>query len=111
MKSLISSVDQLEASVNDFSNLFNDLQDKNFTKNVVSAIETIQGQCDEIDQIINERIKSHIQENILATSWVDAISNDLQTKIEEKTPLIMDLYNRRQEQLNKTIEDRGFLGN
>lgn len=106
MKSFISSVDDLEVSVNQFAELFDDLQSKEFSKDVVTAIEGIQKQCDEIDEIIDERIKSHIQTNILATSWVDAISNDLQMKIEKKTPLIVDLYNQRQEQLNDAVEER-----
>lgn len=107
MKSFISSVDDLEVSVNQFAELFEDLQSKEFSKDVVTAIEGIQKQCDEIDEIIDERIKSHIQTNILATSWVDSISNDLQMKIEKKTPLIVDLYNQRQEQLNDAVEERG----
>lgn len=110
MRSFISSIDDLEVSVNDFSDLFNDLHSKDFAKDIVSGIEGIQKQCDEIDEIIDERIKSHIQTNILATSWVDSISNDLQMKIEKKTPLIVDLYNKRQEQLNDTIEERSTVG-
>jgi 50S ribosomal subunit-associated GTPase HflX len=64
-----------------------------------------------VDQIIDERIKTHIQTNILATSWVDSISNDLQMKIEDKTPLILDLFNARQQQLNDSIEERSMVGN
>jgi hypothetical protein len=111
MKSFISAIDDIEVEVNLFSDLFNDLQDKDFAKNVVAAMENIQKQCEEIDEIVDERIKSHIQTNILATSWVDHISNDLQMKIEQKTPLILDLYNKRQDQLNDTIEERSTVGN
>lgn len=111
MKSFITSVDDLEVKVNHFADLFNDLQDKDFAKNVVSSIDDIQKQCDDIDQIIDERIKNHIQKNILATSWVDSISNDLQMKIEKKTPLIVDLFNKRQDQLNEAIEERSTVGN
>lgn len=111
IKSFISSVDDLETSVNSLSELFNDLQSKDFSKDVVTHIENIQKQCDEVDEIIDERIKSHIQTNILATSWVDAISNDLQMKIEKKTPLIVDLYNKRQDQLNEAIKERTTVGN
>jgi hypothetical protein len=82
------------------------LQAKEFVKDVTTFIEAIQKQCDEIDEIIDERIKSHIQTNILASSWVDSVSNDLQMKIEKKTPLIVDLYNQRQEQLNDAVEER-----
>lgn len=105
MKSFISSVDGLELSVNQFADLFNDLKSKEFAKDVVASIEDIQKQCEEIDEIIDERIRNHIQTNILATSWVDSISNDLQMKIEKKTPLIVDLYNQRQEQLNNVMEE------
>ena len=111
MRSFIATVDQLEVSVNHFAELFNDLEAKDFSKNVVTAIDDIQKQCDDIDEIIDERIKSHIQKNILATSWVDSISTDLQTKIERKTPLIVDLFNERQKQLNDAIEERSTLGN
>jgi hypothetical protein len=111
MKSFIASIDDLEVSVNQFSDLFNDLQAKEFVKDVTSSIELIQKQCDEIDEIIDERIKSHIQTNILASSWVDSVSNDLQMKIEKKTPLIVDLYNQRQEQLNDAVEERTPSGN
>jgi hypothetical protein len=111
MKSFITSVDELEVKVNHFADLFNDLQSKDFSKDVVTAIEDIQKQCGDIDQIIDERIKNHIQTNILATSWVDSISNDLQMKIEKKTPLIVDLFNKRQDQLNEAIEERSTVGN
>lgn len=111
MKSFISSIDELEAKVNLLSDLFNDLQSNDFSKNVVTYIEDVQKQCDEVSEIIDERIKSHIQTNILATSWVDAISNDLQMKIEKKTPLIVDLFNKRQDQLNEAIEERTTVGN
>ena len=39
------------------------------------------------------------------------MSNDLQMKIEQKTPLILDLFNKRQDQLNDAIEERSTLGN
>jgi hypothetical protein len=111
MKSFITSIDQLEVKVNSLSDLFNDLQSKDFVKDVVALIEDIQKQCDEIDEIIEERIESHIQTNILAMSWVDSVSNDLQMKIEQKTPLIVDLFNKRQEQLNDAVEERSTVGN
>ncbi len=106
MKSFIDSIDTLEAKVNDFANLFNDLQSRDFAKNVVTNIENIQQECDGIDEIIDERIKNHIQTNILAKSWVDNVSDDLQVKIEQKTPLILELFNKRQDQLNEAIKER-----
>ena len=110
MKSFINSIDELEVKVNDFAELFEDLQSKDFSANVVTKMEDIQKKCDDIDEIIDERIKNHIQTNILATSWVDSVSTELQTKVEKKTPLILDLYNKRQDQLNDAIEERATVG-
>lgn len=106
MKSFINSIDQLEVSVNNFAELFLDLESKDFPQKIVEKIEKIQTQCDEIEEIIDERIKSHIQKNILATSWVDSVSNELQMQIERKTPLVLDLFDKRQDQLNKIIKER-----
>ena len=69
-------------------------------------MEDVQKKCDDVDEIIDERIKTHIQSNILATSWVDSVSTELQTKVEKKTPLILDLFNKRQDQLHSIIEQK-----
>lgn len=106
MKSFISSIDELEVKVNDFSDLFEDLESKDFSKNVISSIEDIQKQCEDVTEIVEERIKNHIQSNILATSWVDSVSTDLQMQVQEKTPLILDLFNERQDQLNDMIKEK-----
>lgn len=111
MKSFISAIDDLENKVNRFADLFSDLESKDFVKNVVASIEEIQKQCEDIEEIVEERIKNHIQTNILASSWVDSVSNEFQMKIEQKTPLILDLFNKRQDQLNDAIQERTTLGN
>lgn len=106
LKSFISSIDDLEIIVNEFVDLFNDFKSKDFVKSVVDYIDKIQKQCDDIQEIIEERISPHIQNNILAKNWVDSVSNNLQSKIEKKTPLILDLFNKRQDQLNKIIKEK-----
>lgn len=106
MKSFIASIDSLEILVNEFADLFIDLQSKEFSKKIVEAIESIQKECDSLDEIIDERIIDHIQTNILSKSWVDNISKDLQMKVEQKTPLILDLFNKRQDQLNEIIKEK-----
>lgn len=103
MKSLISSIDDLEDQVNKFIDLFDNLESKDFVKNVVKSMEDIQKECDSIQEILDDRIKNHIQSNILATNWVDSVSNELQIKIEKKTPLLLDLFNERQNQLNDVL--------
>jgi replicative superfamily II helicase len=111
MKSFISSIDDLEVKVNDFVDLFSDLEAKDFPTKVVASIEDIQQQCEEVEEIIDERIKDHIQQNILATNWTDTVGKEMEMTIQPKKPLILDLFDQRQDQLNQSIKDRGHLGN
>lgn len=106
IKSFISSVDDLQVKVNKFVDLFQDLENKEFVTNVVSSIEAIQTQCQDIDAIIDDRIKSHIQNNILASNWVDDVGKDLQLKLDKNTPIILELFNQRQEKLNDILKER-----
>jgi hypothetical protein len=105
-KSFINSIDELEEKVNSFVDLFSDLESKEFTKEVVKYIDDIQKQCKEIIDLINERVKSYILSNILASTWVDEVGNELQMKIERKNPLILQLFNRRNDQINTAIKER-----
>lgn len=106
LKSFISSIEELEINVNNFIELFNNLEDKDFAKNAVNGIEMIQNQSDDIKDIINDRIKNHIQSNILAANWVSSLSDELHMKVEKKTPLIVELFNKRQDQLNEILKNR-----
>lgn len=104
MKAFIASIDDLETKVNDFAEEFQDLKSNEFSKNVVKFITDIQDKCEEIEEIVNDRLKAHIRENILSKTWVDDISTELDTKIEQSKPLIMELFNQRQEDLNNKLK-------
>jgi hypothetical protein len=106
IKSFISAVDDLQVKVNKFSELFDDLQNKEFATKVIDYIDKIQKQCTAINEIIDERIKTHIKTNILSKNWVNSVSDELQLKIEEKTPLMLDLNKQRQDQLSKIMRDK-----
>jgi len=104
MKSFISSVDNLEIKISDFKELFDNLQDKDFSKNIVDIIEKIQEKSEEISSIISERVIPHIKTNILASTWVDSIGDELKVKIDKKVPLLLELYNARQKELNNKMK-------
>ncbi len=95
LKSFTNSIEELESKVNDFVSLFDDLKNKDFGANVVKEIDGIRTKCEEISNLIDKRIKTHIKNNILSKSWVDNVGDELQSKIERKTPLMIDLYNQK----------------
>lgn len=99
IKSFISSIEELQKKANDFVQLFSEIESNDFAKNLIDIIEKIQEKCDNLINLINDRILSHIQNNILSKNWINNISDSLEEKIEENTPLFLDLVNQRQAQL------------
>lgn len=106
MRSFISSIDELESEVNDFVELFSNLKSKDFVTKTIKSIENIQKECDSVEEIVNDRLKTHIQNNILAKNWVDGIGQKLNQKVEHEEPLIMELFNKRQKELNDEGDDK-----
>lgn len=96
MKSFISSIDTLEYKVNKFAELFSNLKSKDFVTNMIKSIENIQRECDSIEEIIDDRLKTHVQNNILARNWVDDIGKKLNKSVDHKDPLMIELFNDRQ---------------
>lgn len=99
LKSFVSSIEDIEKQVNVFSELFNNLESKDFIAQSVQTIDSIKKEVNQLEEIIDDRIKSHIQTDILGKSWVNDISDKLEMKVEKKTPLLIDLNRERQEQL------------
>jgi len=94
LKSFTNSIEELETKVNDFIDLFDDLKNKDFGTNLTKEIDGIREKCEEISTLIDKRIKPHIKNNILSKSWVDNVGSELQSKIEKRTPLMIELYNQ-----------------
>lgn len=106
LKSFISSIEDIEKQVNIFSDLFNNLKSKDFITQAVQLIDSIKKEVNQLEEIIDDRIKSHIQSDILGKSWVNNISDELEMKIEKKTPLLIDLNKERQEELRGLEQER-----
>lgn len=103
-KSFVLCIDDIEKQVNRFIELFSNLESKEFGQAVVKSIDSIKKELAELNQIIEDRIISHIQNNILARSWVDTVSDELQQKVENKVPLAVELVKERNEKIkNKKV--------
>ncbi len=104
MKAFIAGIDDLEKKVNDFAEEFQTMKSKDFIKKIIGSITAIKESCEEIDEIVNDRLKTHIRENILSKTWVDDVSSELETKLEKSKPLIMELFHQRQEEINNKLK-------
>ncbi len=80
--------------------MFKNINSNEFNPLILKNIKLIQDKCEEIQDLIDQRIKVHLQTNILAKSWVNTVSNQLQKTVEKKRPIILDLYNKMQNELN-----------
>lgn len=98
-KSFILSMGDIEKQVNRFIDLFSNLEAKEFSQSVVGAIDNIKKEIAQLDQIIENRIKDHLQTNILARNWIDNVSDELQEKVEQKLPFSVELVNERNQKL------------
>jgi len=99
-KSFIASVENIETRVNEFAEQFETLEDKAFVPTVVKDLTDIEKEVEQLEELIDDRIKTHIQTNILGKTWVDGVSNALQEKIETETPKLLELEQERQKQLS-----------
>jgi len=95
VNSFVMGINDVEKQVNRFASLFSNLDSVDFVKTLVKSIENVKKEVAELEQIINDRIKTHIKDNILASTWVDTLSDQLQEKIDKKIPLVKKLVEDR----------------
>lgn len=100
-KSFVLAIGDIEKQVNRFAELFADLRSKEFGASVIKSIENIKKESAQLEQIIEDRIMAHIENNILNRTWVDLVSKELQEKIEDKIPNSIRLVNDRNKILEK----------
>jgi len=101
IKSFVASVEDIEVQVNRVVDLFSNLKSDEFPQAIVTGIENIKKEIAQYKQIVDERILTHLQNNILARNWVDNISDELQEKVEKKSPLVMRLMGDRMKMLKE----------
>lgn len=99
-KTYVTYVDDLEHQISKFSDLFQNLKDKSFVTDIVASLTEVEKECNQIKDLIEDRVKSHIQKEILGRTWMDLISDDLQMKIEDHTPKLLELEQERNKQLS-----------
>lgn len=100
MDSFISSIRNLEKYSDTFVSIFSNLNDTEFRNHLISTIDSLKKQMNQIEQLIKDRILEHIDSNILAKNWVKSVSERFEdAPIPAKVPLVVRLFRERQKAL------------
>ena len=75
-KSFISIVESLEDSVNAFIDLFDNLSSDTFVDDILKKINDIDNKSKKVIEVTENRIKTHIQEHILQSTWLNTVDNE-----------------------------------
>lgn len=102
-KSFVLAIGDIEKQVNRFIELFSNLESKDFAATIVKSVENIKKETAQLDQIIEDRIKPYIENNILAVNWTDQVSEELQEKVEKHVPLTVKLVEEREKSNNQAL--------
>lgn len=108
INSFRDAIGALEKQVVILLDVLDNYRSPDFRDNVLKSIEAVRKEAYDIEKLIKDRIVPHIDTNILARDWISNTSNQLQTKIQDRIPIITELFNQRQkalEQGNTTAVD------
>lgn len=97
------SIQDVEKQVTIFLDILDNYRSPDFKNNVITAIEGVKKQSAQADKLIKDRIIDHIDANILAKNWVTNIGDALHLKIQDRVPLITELFNERQKALDSAV--------
>jgi DNA-binding ferritin-like protein (Dps family) len=98
----MGTIKELEKYMDTFISIFTNLNDTNFRQYLIATVDSIKKQKNQIRQLITDRILEHIDSNILAKDWADNLSEKLDKPIQERVPLVVQLFRERQEALKGT---------
>ena len=99
LASFKSGIDQIEDNVRILGDALVSWDSDDFKDMVVKSVENLKKEINNSRELINDRIISHINENILGKSWIDEIGKDMNLDIKDKEPMIKELYKEREKQL------------
>jgi len=109
INSFKDSMSSLEKQVVIFLDILDDFKSEEFRDSVLAAIESIRKEILDLNNLVKDRIVTHIDENIIGKDWTSSIDNKLKDKVKEEVPLIIQLTKERNEvampQLQKSPQE------
>lgn len=102
MDSFIGAIRELDKYVDTFVSIFSNLNSSEFRNYLISTIDSLKKQMNQVEQLIRDRILEHIDSNILVKNWAKDVSNHFDDEpIEERVPLVVQLFKERQKALKE----------
>jgi dGTP triphosphohydrolase len=104
IESFMGTIRELEKYVDTFVSIFSNLNSLEFRNHLISTIDSLNKQMNQIEQLIKDRVLEHIDSNILAKNWAKNISDRFEGSepIEERVPLVVQLFKERQKALQES---------
>lgn len=99
MNSFLGSIRELEKYIDTFVSIFSNLSSQEFRNYLISTIDSIKKQVSQMRQLITDRVMDHIDSNILAKDWARDLSDHIDEPLQEKSPLVVQLFKERQKAL------------
>jgi len=105
MSAFDSQMKDLRKLIDRFLSLFSNIGSQDFIGSLLQSIDSVKKQVAQVKQTINDRILDHIDTNILANNWTSTVTDELQNKVYEKAPLVVELFKERQNAVDGATKD------
>lgn len=102
MSTLELAVIEVEDKLEEFYDVLSDYESRHFREAILSTISSIREKADDLVDLVYDRIIEHINTNLIGKSWMSDAEDRLNLEIEEKTPLLLQLFKQRQKMLGLT---------
>jgi hypothetical protein len=106
VKSFDDSFGDFEKYTQELLEILDEIKSERYRELVMAAIEKAIKQGAELEKLLTERIIDHINTNIIASSWIDSVSDTIHSTIQEREPYIKQLHKEREEQLRNMMNKR-----
>lgn len=100
LSTLESSVVEVEDQLEDFYDVLSDYESPHFREAILSSIDGIREKSDNLVDLVYDRIIEHINTNLIGKTWMSDAEDQLNLEMDEKTPLLIELFKRRQEMID-----------
>jgi len=98
-----SSVLNVEDEVEDFFDILGDYESEDFQEKVLESIDSIKNKAEELNDLVYDSIIDHIDTNIVGKTWMSENNSKFKIEKEEKIPMVLELYKKRQELLGNKM--------